>query len=304
VTEEVTRHAGLRQLAAAGRRYVWSARVGDFALLAAIPVLGFAFGIQRLTLAVALEGAVLAAAALLLLVHIFALNDWADYHADGQARPLAPPQARRSRLLTVSALSLVCFTVLLGSMSLPALLPAACVVVASAIYSLQWPIRGKEVLLLSSALHAVCGAACFLVGVTVAAGLSAGWSDVWVFIGLSMAGGHLHQEISDHHEDLASHARTHATKLGPHAAFILGQLMFAGAFLALLVLPGSSEAPLFRGLLMLAWAANLALAAACWREGVTPESVDLYRSRYRCLYILIGLGLLLRTPALGHLINL
>ena len=48
------------------------------------------------------------------------------------------------------------------------------------------------------------------------------WSSVWVFLGLSMAAGHMHQEISDHREDLASRgartrrcsARTRRSSLG------------------------------------------------------------------------------------------
>src|SRR5262249_25960607 len=124
------------------------------------------------------------------------------------------------------------------------------------------------------------------------------------FLGLSMAAGHIHQELSDHHEDLASRARTHATVLGPHGAFILGQLTFAAAFLALLVPADGAGASLFRLLVALAWAANLALAIACWRDGVTPESVERYRSRYRLLFVLIGLGLLLRAPAVRHLAGL
>jgi 4-hydroxybenzoate polyprenyltransferase len=305
LTQAWISHGWLHQVAAAVRRYVWSARVGDFAILAAIPVLGFAHGIQRLTPVIVFQGAALAAASLLLLVHVFALNDWADYHADGQVRPPGnPPHASRNSLLLVSAVALACFIGVLWSMSPPALMPAMGVIVASAIYSLQWPLRGKEVLLLSSVLHAVAGAACFLLGLTVAAGLSTRWSGVWVFIGLSIAAGHIHQEISDHREDLASRARTHATVFGAREAFVLGQLTFAAAFLALLVLPNGTGSALFRLLTMLAWAANLTLAIACWRHGVTPESVERYRSHYRRLYVLIGLGLLLRTPALRHLAGL
>jgi 4-hydroxybenzoate polyprenyltransferase len=300
-----TKYGHLHELAAAARRYVWSARVGDFAVLATIPLLGFAYGTERVTPAIVFAGAALAAASLLLVVHIFALNDWADYHDDrkaGASGKLAP--ASRNSILLVSVISLAGCIGVVWSMSRPALLPALGVVIASAIYSLEWPIRGKEVLLLSSALHAICGAGCFLLGLAVAAGLSLRGSEAWTFIGLSMAAGHIHQEISDYREDLASRARTHATELGPRAAFTLGQLTFAAAFLALLILAGGTEAGLFRALVALAWAVNLALAIACWRDGLTHDATDRYRSRYRVLYSLIGLALLLRTPALAHLADL
>jgi 4-hydroxybenzoate polyprenyltransferase len=304
IEESINRFGLSRQLLAAVKRYVWSARVGDFAILAAIPVLGFAYGIQSVTPTNVFTGAEVAVASLLLLVHIFALNDWADYDVDlGVRSPGNPVQASRDSLLLVSIIALGCSIALLWSIRPPALAPAAFVIVASAIYSLQWPMRGKEVLLLSSVLHAICGAACFLLGLSVAAGLSTRWSSVWVFLGLSMAAGHMHQEISDHREDLASRARTHATALGPFKAFILGQLTFAAAFLALLVLPGGAASGLFQLLTVLAWAANMALAIACWRNGLTAESVERYRSHYRWLYVLIGLGLLLRTPAVQQLVN-
>jgi 4-hydroxybenzoate polyprenyltransferase len=303
--EESINGGGLsRQLPAAVKRYVWSARVGDFAILAAIPLLGFAYGIQSVTPTNVFTGAEIAVASLLLLVHIFALNDWADYDADLGAHPLGDPvQASRDSLLLVSIIALGCSIVLLWSIWPPALVPAAVVIIASAIYSLQWPMRGKEVLLLSSALHAICGATYFLLGLSIAAGFSTRWSSVWVFLGLSMAAGHMHQEISDHREDLASGARTHATVLGPYKAFFLGQLTFAAAFLALVVLPGGAGSWRFQLLMVLAWAANVAVAIACWRDGLTAESVERYRSRYRWLYVLIGLGLLLRTPAVQQLVN-
>jgi 4-hydroxybenzoate polyprenyltransferase len=303
--EESINGGGLsRQLPAAVKRYVWSARVGDFAILAAIPLLGFAYGIQSVTPSNVFTGAEIAVASLLLLVHIFALNDWADYDTDLGAHPLGDPlQPSRDSLLLVSIIALGCSIVLLWSIWPPALVPAAFVIIASAIYSLQWPMRGKEVLLLSSALHAICGATYFLLGMSIAAGFSTRWSSVWVFLGLSMAAGHMHQEISDHREDLVSRARTHATVLGPYKAFFLGQLTFAAAFLALVVLPGGAGSWLFQLLIALAWAANVALAIACWRHGLTAESVERYRSHYRWLYVLIGLGLLIRTPAVQQLVS-
>jgi 4-hydroxybenzoate polyprenyltransferase len=303
--EESINGGGLsRQLPEAVKRYVWGARVGDFAILAAIPLLGFAYGIQSITPTNVFTAVEIAVASLLLLVHIFALNDWADYDADLRVHPLGNPvRASRDSLLLVSAIALGCCIVVLWSIWPPALVPAAFAIIASAIYSLQWPMRGKEVLVLSSALHAVCGAACFLVGLSAAADLSTRGSSVWVFLGLSMAAGHMHQEISDHREDLASGARTHATVLGPHKAFFLGQLTFAAAFLTLVVLPGGGGSGLFLLLTVLAWAANVALAIACWRDGLTAESVERYRSNYRWLYVLIGLGLLLRTPAVQQLVN-
>jgi 4-hydroxybenzoate polyprenyltransferase len=280
------------------RRYVWSARVGDFAILATIPLLGFAYGIPRLSPACVFVGAALLAASLLMLVHIYALNDWADFHVDARGRPSDELQPSRGDVLLVSLAALACFAGLLWTLSPPALAPAAVVILASAVYSLQWPIRGKEVLALSSGLHAISGAACFLIGLAAATQMSMRWSGVWAFLALSMAAGHVCQEISDHYEDLASGSRTHATELGPRKAFVLGQLMFAGAFLALLLLPSGAPSRLFKLLMAAAWIVNLALASACWRQGVTPEAVERYRTGYRRLFLLIGLGLLLRAPAL------
>jgi 4-hydroxybenzoate polyprenyltransferase len=294
-------HGRLRpQLPAAVRRYVWSARVGDFAVLAAIPLLGFAYGIEGLTPSCVFVGAALLAASLLMLVHIYALNDWADFYIDANVRPPGELQTSRGSLLIVSLIALGCFVGLLWSAWPRALAPAAFVIVASAVYSLQWPIRGKEVPVLSSGLHAISGAACFLLGLAAATELSTRWSGVWVFLALSMAAGHVYQEISDLTEDLASRARTHATALGPRKAFVLGQLMFTAAFIALLLLPSGPPSRLFGLLMILAWVVNLALATACWRRGITPEAAERYRTSYRLLYLLIGVCLLLRTPALEN----
>jgi 4-hydroxybenzoate polyprenyltransferase len=239
-------------------------------------------------------------------VHIFALNDWADYAIDRRLHsPDNAIRTNRDSLLLVSIVSLGGCAFLLWSVSPPALVPVACVVVASAVYSLQWPIRGKEVLFLSSALHAICAAACFIIGLDVAAASLTRWSSLLVFLLLSVPAGHLYQEMADHREDVASHTRTHATVLGPQKTFFLGQVLFAAAFFALLTIPHDGAGFLFFQLLIVvAWLANLGVASICWRRGLTPESVQHYRLSYRWIYGAIVVGLILRAPAIQRLMGL
>jgi 4-hydroxybenzoate polyprenyltransferase len=183
--------------------------------------------------------------------------------------------------------------------------PAACVVVASAIYSLQWPIRGKEVLVLSSVLHAICAAAYFLIGLDAAAASATHWSSLLVFLVLSVPAGHLYQEMADYREDLASHTRTHATALGPQKTFFLGQVLFAAAFFALLTMPHDGAGfLLFQLFIVVAWLANLGVAGICWRRGLTPESVQRYRLSYRWIYGAIVVGLVFHAPAIQRLMGL
>ena len=100
--------------------------------------------------------------------------------------------------------------------------------------------------------------------------------------------------------DLARHIRTYATALGPPAAFLISQIIFVAAFLSLWVAIGGEWNSLFRALVILLWLMNTALAVGyCWKQ-INQDSVERYRRKYRILYLLIGLCLLLRVPLFQH----
>lgn len=276
-------------------RYVWGRRVGDFAVLAAIPLAGFLYGVQEFDAHAVWLAAGLSMVSVLLMIHIFSLNDWADYFDDRLGRAEKPSndggRDDRTSLLIVAASSAALVFLGLWLMRPAATIPAAATVVCSALYSCRWPTHGKGTLLLSSLLHFACGASCFILGLTTASGSGSGQGNIAIFLGLSMIAGHINQEISDHREDQASRTRTYSTVLGPARSFVIGQIVFTIAFAFLLAGMHDGWASLFGPLVISMWSANVALAIGCCGRGVGPESVERYRLGYRLLYVLIGLSM-------------
>ncbi len=290
----------LQHLPGALKRYVWSKRVGDFAVLVAIPLFGFLYGVRELNGDVVFAAIWLTILSLLMMVHIFSLNDWADYFDDRPHRANQPlshfERNERLSLLIVASSSAALLFSSLWFMRPAAMVPAAVTVLCSALYSCHWRVHGKQVMVLSSLLRFICGASCFVMGLTVASGSATGWYGVSIFLGLSMAAGHMNQEISDHREDLASRTRTNATVLGPTAAFLISQLIFAAAFLSLWIAIRNGRTSLFGSLVILLCLMNVALAIGCCWKQIDPDSVEKYRLKYRILYLLVGLCVLLRAP--------
>jgi len=290
----------LRLLPGAFKRYVWSKRVGDFAVLAAIPLFGFLYGVYELNAFAVSSGIWLSIISILLMIHIFSLNDWADYLDDRPHRTPRPlnqfERGERLSFLIVALSSALLLFPSLWLMRPAATVPAGATVLCSALYSCRWRMHGKETMLLSSLLHFVCGASCFIMGLTVASGSGTEWTGISIFLGLSIAAGHINQEISDHREDRVSGIRTYSTVLGPTVAFAIGQVIFAAAFLSLLVGIPSEHASFFAPVVILLSLLNVTLAIGCCWKQVDPKSVERYRFNYRVLYLLVGLCLLLRAP--------
>jgi 4-hydroxybenzoate polyprenyltransferase len=160
--------------------------------------------------------------------------------------------------------------------------------------SLAYAWKGNHALVFPSSFR--CGSSCFIMGLTVASGSGTEWTGISIFLGLSIAAGHINQEISDHREDRVSGIRTYSTVLGPTVAFAIGQVIFAAAFLSLLVGIPSEHASFFAPVVILLSLLNVTLAIGCCWKQVDPKSVERYRFNYRVLYLLVGLCLLLRAP--------
>lgn len=280
---------------AAAVRYLSCLRPQEILVLQGTPLLGAAFAIRQPTLADAGPLAILIVANVFLMAHIFLLNDWSGLTAD-----LADPNkatgvftARGVGRQEVGGLTalLLAVSLLLFSRLGPGTLGLALAIAAlSALYSLprfNW--KGRP--LLSSAAHLAGGVLHFLLGYSLGSAIDRRGLATAIFFALIFAAGHLTQEVRDHQGDCLNAIRTNAVAFGRRRTFAASLALFtlAHALLLLLALQGTLPRPL--AVLVVLYPVHLHWSLEALAEGLTYTSVRRLQARYRTLYAIIGLAM-------------
>jgi 4-hydroxybenzoate polyprenyltransferase len=114
---------------------------------------------------------------------------------------------------------------------------------------------------------------------------------VATFFALTFAAGHLTQEVRDHQGDVLNTIRTNAVIFGPRRTFLASLALFtlAYALLLLLALQGILPRPL--AALVVLYPLHLGWSLKTLAEGLTFESIRRLQARYRRLYAIIGLAM-------------
>lgn len=290
---------------AAAVRYLSCLRLPEILVLQGSPLLGAAFALRHPAMESLGPLAVLTVANVLLVAHIFLLNDWAGLTTD-----LADPNKaagvftargvgrREIGGLTVLllALSLVLFS-RLGPVTLGLALAIAAL---SALYSLprfHW--KGRP--LLNSAAHLAGGVLHFLLGYSLWSAIDRRGLATATFFALIFAAGHLTQEIRDHQGDVLNDIRTNAVIFGRRRTFVASLALFtlAHALLLLLALRGVLPRPL--AALVVLYPVQLRWSLRTLAEGLTYGSIRRLQARYRALYAVVGLVMVVALyGAPGH----
>jgi 4-hydroxybenzoate polyprenyltransferase len=114
------------------------------------------------------------------------------------------------------------------------------------------------------------------------------------YFGLVFAAGHLSQEVRDHDGDRRAGLETAAVRLGPRRAFVVSFALFTIAVGLIVGLGlGRMAPPLLAGAAAAVYPVQALFFARALRDGLTFAAVDRYRARYRLLYALTGLALVL-----------
>ena len=115
-----------------------------------------------------------------------------------------------------------------------------------------------------------------------------------VFFGLVFAAGHLNQEVRDHEGDLLNGIRTSAVVFGCRRAFLASLVIFTAAYALLIALAAFNILP--RVLLWsdLLWLLQVAWSAQALRRGLGFETAQWMQRRYRMLFAVIGLAMLVK----------
>ncbi len=276
-------------------RYLSCLRPQDILVLQGSPLLGAAFAMRHPEVRDLAPLATLMVANVLLVTHIFMLNDWSGLTTDladpnKAARVFTAGGVGRREMGSLTAglllLSLLLFS-RLGPITLGLSLGIAAL---SALYSLprfNWKARP----LLNSATHLAGGTLHFLLGYSLGNAIDRRGLAIAAFFALIFAAGHLTQEIRDHQGDAAGGIRTNAVIFGRRRTFAASLVLFTLAHVLLLALVFQEMLPRPLAALVALYAVQLFWSLEALGEGLTYASVCRLQTRYRVLYAIVGLAM-------------
>lgn len=290
----------LRQSAETIRHFT-SARAVEVLALQASPLLGALIGsVDRGGIDVA-RLVFLLIGSVALTAHVFVLNDWSGRSSDLND-PLRATRVFGQRGICsrqVAAFAVFLLFVATGALALVglrAMLFVPAIAGLSVLYSCS-PFFGKGRTVLASLIHLVGGALIFLLGYITSSPIDGRGIAISMFFGFVFAGGHLNQEVRDYNGDLRNAIRTNAVVFGCRQTFLASLITFTAAYAVFggLALVQILPRPLLCCLLLWPWhvawslktlSSNLGFDAACWMQ-----------RRYRLLFAVIGLSMLVTTVA-------
>ena len=285
---------GVRRARLDLRAYLSCIRYQEVLLLQGSPLLGAAFALKEITLESAVSILLLALAGFLLVAHIFTFNDWAGIASDSND-PNKSANVFSTKGITPRGVLLLSSGLLAASLLLFALLPGRTFLVAVAIAALGLfyshpSINAKGLPLVSSSPHLVGGTLHFLLGYSLFGGIDRRGILIAFFFALTFTAGHLNQEVRDYDGDRLNGALTNAVAFGRTAAFVAGFLGFTLAYGDLVFLAHAGLVPASLGAVPLVlYPLHVLWSVRTLRAGLSFENVSRFQSRYRMLYALIGL---------------
>lgn len=278
-------------------------RFDEVLVLQGSPLLGALFSIGRLTTEKAVALAVLAAGSFCLVAHILVLNDWSGTSAD-----LRDPNRTTGVFLTKGMsrteigylwMALLAMSLLLLSpLGLRTLVIALAIAGLSALYSAP-AFHMKGVPLLSSALHLSGGILHFLLGYSLFRAVDGRGLEIGCFFALVFVAGHLTHEARDSESDLLNGIRTNAVTFGKARGFAAGLTLFTIADVLLVVLAVQGAVPRALVLVAALYPLHLYWSVRALRAGLTFESIRRLQVRYRALYAIIGLMMVVMVLRAG-----
>jgi 4-hydroxybenzoate polyprenyltransferase len=264
-------------------------RFDEVLVLQGTPLMGALFSMGALTTANCETLVVFLAGSILLVAHVFTLNDWADI-AHGLKAP--DPLVSSLRLFWFSLFLLIASLLIFWLINVRVVLLGVVVAVLGFFYS-HPKLNFKGTPIASSIPHLVGGVFHFLLGYAVFAPIDQRGVFIALFFAFTFAAGHLNHEVRDFELDQKNNARTNAVAFGKRTAFVAGLILFSCAYFCLFLLgwfrfvprPLSFLAALFYPL-HLFWSLHVL------RSQFRPDLVERFQTQYRSLYAVIGIGML------------
>ena len=264
-------------------------RFDEVFVLQGTPLMGALFSIGPLTSASIETLLIFLSGSILLVAHVFTLNDWADI-AHGLKAP--DPLVSSLRLFWFSTFLLIASLLVFGLINERVVVLGAIVAILGFLYS-HPKLNFKGTPIASSVPHLVGGIFHFLLGYAVFAAVDRRGFFVALFFALTFAAGHLNHEVRDFELDQKNNARTNAVAFGKQKTFIAGLILFTCAYLCLFLLGLFWLVP--RPLMFVAailYPLHLFWSLRVLRSQFQLEIVDRFQTQYRSLYALIGITML------------
>jgi 4-hydroxybenzoate polyprenyltransferase len=276
-------------------RHFISTRATEVLVLQASPLLGYylgGFGFEQIDI---LRLGLLLLGSLALTAHVFVFNDWAGYASDIQdpqrvAFVFARQGISRAEVAGGALVLLIFANIALAIIGLQTMLLGSAIAVLGILYSSF----GKSRPILGSINHLLGGALHFLLGYTVSHTLDVSGLMISLFFGLVFAGGHLNQEVRDYEGDLLNGIRTSAVTFGRRHVFFASLCIFTVAYVIVCSL---AAVGVLSDLLLwspIIWLLHVTWSLGALRRGLGFETAVWMQWRYRLLFALIGLAMLVR----------
>lgn len=275
-------------------------RWADVLILQGAPILGIAFSIGPSAAVQRTASLFFGVASFLLVNHIFTFNDWAEsIEAERENDPAVSqikPGDISPRALFAFSFALLFASLLFFLFWSPRLFFLAAAIAASGIFYSHPSLNAKSMPIISTLLHLVGGVLHFLLGYALFSTIDRRGVLIGLFLGLTFAAGHPIQEIRDLDEDRRVGTKTNAVVFGQRATFFAGLILFTVEYMYLFWLAWSGLIPRFLVVLpVVFYPIHISWSVAPLRNGLTSTSITKFENRYRILYVLIGLALLLST---------
>jgi len=275
-----------------------STRAPEVLALQASPILGAFLGGFSLERSGVIRLGSLLLGSLALTAHVFVFNDWAGHSSDirdprRRSLVFARRGISRRQVARVATALLILANVAFAAVGGPAILLGAAIAALSLLYSCS-PSFGKSTPIVASINHLLGGALHFLLGYTLIHTPDTKGLVMGLFFGLVFAGGHLNQEVRDYEGDLLNGIRTTAVVFGPQRTFLASLYTFTAAYA---IATGLAALGILPRLLMwspVVWLLHLAWSLRALRHGLGFETAEWMQRRYRLLFALIGLAMLVR----------
>lgn len=272
-------------------------RLDEVLVLQGTPILGALYSLGSFTLAKWIDVAVLGAASCFLVAHVFVLNDWASTSTDLRD-PNRASQVFTAKGVRRAAAGYLCILLLMVSLLMLAPLgsgpfwTALALAALSSLYSAPWfPLKGVP--LASSLLHIAGGLLHFLMGYSLFHAIDTRGLEIASFFALTFAAGHLTHEARDCGSDGSNGIRTNAVKFGPVRSFAAGFILFTTADALLVVLAARGIVPRILVIVAAFYPIHCWWTLRTYARGLTFENIRRLQIRYRALYAIVGVIMLL-----------
>ena len=264
-------------------------RFDEVFVLQGTPLMGVLFSVGAITTSKLGEILLFLVASILLVAHIFTLNDWADV-AHGVKAP--DPQVPSRRLFWFSLALLVASLILFAFLNARVAALAIIIAVLGISYSHPW-LNAKGTPIASSLPHLIGGWFHFLLGYAVFSSIDRRGILIALFFALTFAAGHLNHEVRHFDLDRERNARTNAVTFGRRATFVAGLIGFTCAYLCLFLLGWFAFVPRWLGsVAVIFYALHVFWSLRALRFNLRTDVLERFKIQYRFAYAVIGIAMI------------